>query len=642
MKAIKILTVVGLVLVVAIGALAIALWTIDIDEFRQDFAEAATEALGREVKLEGKLELEISFAPMAVINDVRLANADWGSTPDMVRIGRMEARVLLIPYLLTGELRVPWFRVKDAEILLEIHADGKRNWIMATGPEASPTQDADDDVLLPIPREFVIEGARIEFRGPGEAKPVIFAVNRATGAAEDADSPLKLTWDLSYGDVPVTGSGTFGSLVSLGSATSAYPVSLKADAFGFDVELSGTVVDRRTAPKADLRLAVKAKTPTALRSLVGDESVPALPLTLSADILAGLADAHVRKFQVAFGATRLGGNVRVQVRDKRLEIDAEIVGQKLDLTELMATDGPGAQSSKADPAPPPGAAKKVFPSTPLPFDLLGAMDARLTVRIAEVVAPLMTAKDLSIKLKLEKARLDIPTIGATVAGSRIDARVRIDGARRVPSVSLTVKSKGFDLGRFLKEIGAGDYIATKGDIDVEVQGDGKSVAAIMAGLDGNVRALFGDGQVRAAELDALVGGVSRMVANLATASSDWVKLNCIAHHIEIVDGIATHKAFLIDTEHATVVGEGLIDLKQERLQMKVSPSAKSVTLNVAVPVKIKGTLAEPSFVPDEVGALIKLGGLLGVVLFPPAAIAAFFDLGASDDHPCAKISAAKP
>jgi len=57
-------------------------------------------------------------------------------------------------------------------------------------------------------------------------------------------------------------------------------------------------------------------------------------------------------------------------------------------------------------------------------------------------------------------------------------------------------------------------------------------------------------------------------------------------------------------------------------------------LSVAVPVRVRGTLAAPEIALDqrEAGRRAALG-LLGALVFPPAALAAFADLGAAG-NPC--------
>ncbi len=81
-----------------------------------------------------------------------------------------------------------------------------------------------------------------------------------------------------------------------------------------------------------------------------------------------------------------------------------------------------------------------------------------------------------------------------------------------------------------------------------------------------------------------------------------------------------------------------MDLGKESLAMKVSPQSKSATLNVAVPIKIGGTFAEPTFRPDELATARRLGGLLGATAFPPLALLALGDIGSGDDNPCLKLA----
>ncbi len=66
----------------------------------------------------------------------------------------------------------------------------------------------------------------------------------------------------------------------------------------------------------------------------------------------------------------------------------------------------------------------------------------------------------------------------------------------------------------------------------------------------------------------------------------------------------------------------------------LDPKVKKTTISAAVPVHIEGTLANPEYSPDKLAAARKVGGLLGLVLFPPAAILGLGELGAGDDNPC--------
>jgi hypothetical protein len=99
---------------------------------------------------------------------------------------------------------------------------------------------------------------------------------------------------------------------------------------------------------------------------------------------------------------------------------------------------------------------------------------------------------------------------------------------------------------------------------------------------------------------------------------------------------------LFDTEYAQITGAGTINLGTEQIKMTVDPKPKSATVNTSVPVEIGGTLSEPSYRLNPLAAAAKVGGLVGAVVFPPAAVIGLGELGVSDKNPCMKPGGAQP
>jgi hypothetical protein len=189
----------------------------------------------------------------------------------------------------------------------------------------------------------------------------------------------------------------------------------------------------------------------------------------------------------------------------------------------------------------------------------------------------------------------------------------------------------------LQEQASFELLRGSAAVDIDVKGAGNSVAAIMASLNGHSRVLMEKGEAKTASFDLIVGGLSSVMGSLFASKQEWVVLNCLASNFEITNGVARSLVTLMDTELLTISGEGQIDLGQETLALKVTPAPKTPTLNVSVPIKIGGTLANPSFTPDELATLRKFGTIVGWTIFPPAAVAGLVDLG-SADNPCIKIA----
>jgi len=138
------------------------------------------------------------------------------------------------------------------------------------------------------------------------------------------------------------------------------------------------------------------------------------------------------------------------------------------------------------------------------------------------------------------------------------------------------------------------------------------------------------GEVETGQLNLLVGGFSEL---LLGDGGDWTSINCAAVDFDVRKGVASSRVALLDTEVLRLVGEGEADLANATLDFYIAPSAKNPTINVAVPVDVTGPLDDPSYTPNEFSLLRRLGGLVGAVIFPPAAILSLGSLG-SHDNPC--------
>ena len=80
-KVIKILA--GLFIVAIIG-IAIVISTFDVNKYKGEITQAVVDATGRKLVIGGDIGFKISLIPTVVIEDVKFANASWGSKPEML------------------------------------------------------------------------------------------------------------------------------------------------------------------------------------------------------------------------------------------------------------------------------------------------------------------------------------------------------------------------------------------------------------------------------------------------------------------------------------------------------------------------------------------------------------------------------
>ena len=69
------------------------------------------------------------------MTDVTFANASWGSQPEMIKIGKLQAQVRLLP-LLFRDVELRQMGLTGVEVLLETDPSGRGNWDLIAGDSA--------------------------------------------------------------------------------------------------------------------------------------------------------------------------------------------------------------------------------------------------------------------------------------------------------------------------------------------------------------------------------------------------------------------------------------------------------------------------------------------------------------------------
>lgn len=131
----KILIFAGLFVVLCIAA---GFWTLkDFDKtIRTGLIEAVNKKTGRTLSIDGETKFSFSFSPSVTLTDVKFSNASWAAEPYMLKAGKVDVRVALLP-LLTKKVEIRSFDLNDASVFLEISQTGRNNWTFAKGADTA-------------------------------------------------------------------------------------------------------------------------------------------------------------------------------------------------------------------------------------------------------------------------------------------------------------------------------------------------------------------------------------------------------------------------------------------------------------------------------------------------------------------------
>ena len=127
-----------------------------------------------------------------------------------------------------------------------------------------------------------------------------------------------------------------------------------------------------------------------------------------------------------------------------------------------------------------------------------------------------------------------------------------------------------------KEMADTDMLKGIASFNIDVAGAGSSVAAIMAGLNGETSLVMGKGRMKSAALNTLIGGPTQILSDVFTGGdSDYTAINCAVVRFPVKGGVATAAPLVLDTEVAAFIGEGTINLGSEVLALVIEPDVKT-------------------------------------------------------------------
>jgi uncharacterized protein involved in outer membrane biogenesis len=634
----KISLYVGIALVALIVGAAVVLMSMDFNQYKPQIAAEVKKATGRDMAIEGDLRLNLlTFNPGLAVAGVRFANAPWGSRPDMAVIKRFEVKVAILP-LLNKTLDVERVVIEGADILVERNAQGQGNYEFlgaekpaapAKAPDPGKPESSGTSLPMLAVREVTIKDSRLTYKDAKAAQPLVLALSSLSVAAVPGE-PMRLDLKGAYNDAPFTVKGTMGDLAQLLQPSKPWPVKVTAEAGGATVAVDGSVANPTAASGIDIALAVEGKDLSQMSKLAGSPVPPLGPYSLKTKIVGSIDKVvELRDLSARMGDSALAGKAAMQIKD-RPTLSATLTSEQINLADFTKGGEVGGKAGSGAPAPAGGTSgapaqgggdKRLFPDEPLPVDALKAADANIDVTVKKLIADKSVAENVHAVVALRNGDLTVSPIEADVAKGKLNGMVQLKASQATPTLDVKISGKKVDIGQLLAEMGITDLLYGVVNTDLDLAGSGKSVRQLVASLNGKTNVVMGEGRMKSTAIDTYVGGAATVLTQAVFGKkSEYTVINCFVNQFDIKNGLATSKALLFDTEYAQITGAGTVNLGTEQIKYTVDPKPKSVTVNTAVPVQIGGTLTEPTYRLDPLAAAAKVGGLIGTVLFPPAAV----------------------
>ncbi|MGI4850638.1 MAG: AsmA family protein [Janthinobacterium lividum] len=114
--------------IVLLGAMAIVVpFLINVNDYKPQILAKAREALGRDLKIDGNMQLRLLPQVRITLENIQLANAKGGSEPTMASIEKIHLKLAFWP-LLKKKINIQKIELVKPTVFLEHLSNGQGNW----------------------------------------------------------------------------------------------------------------------------------------------------------------------------------------------------------------------------------------------------------------------------------------------------------------------------------------------------------------------------------------------------------------------------------------------------------------------------------------------------------------------------------
>jgi uncharacterized protein involved in outer membrane biogenesis len=613
----------------------------DWNWFKGPLERRVSAATGREFHIEGNLHVNLGWTPTISAEGLHLSNAAWSKHPEMASIERLEVSIALLP-LFRRDIELPMLSLQRPLVALERNEAGEANWEFAR---------ADEDKLVEPSRwswqveNMAISDGQLSFHEEALATDLRLQVRSADASAESGRAALLAEGEGRYRDSEFELKATVDSPLDLRERENPYHVDLQARAGATTARVTGAIRGPIQTEKFDVEFRLAGPSLADLYRVVGVVLPETPPYKLAGRLGRNGTEWHYRDFRGTIGDSDLGGNVGYDTGGARPMLRGELVSRRLDLDDLGgvlgATPGTGAgetasrkQQARARKSEKTG---RVLPNDNYKLAKLRAMDADVKLRAEHIEAQPLPLDQMTVHLKLDNGVLTLDPLNFAAAGGTLESRVKLDAQQDSISTSIDVRARQLQLQKLFPAIKA-PGVGLVG-AHVELAGQGNSVARMLATADGQVGVVMGKGRVSNLVLELAGLDLAESLKYLV-GKDRMVTVRCAYADVEARDGIMNIRSFAFDTTDTVLLGEGSIDLREEKLAVKLKPRPRDVSpVSLRSPLRVGGTFKNPSVLPEPAPLALRAAAAVALyALAPPAALLALIETGPGESANCAQAA----
>lgn len=606
--------VLGIAALFVLAAIAISLF-FEPNDYRDRIAEEVRRETGRELVIEGDLELSV-FPRFGIdIGRTTLGNAPGFGDEPFLSFEKARLSVEVMPLIRGEGLKIGAVVLDSFQLNLAVAEDGRNNWEDMTqhaDAEQEPAHDVPVDEIVAADASQGVElsvasigisnaAVRYEDAQAGESYSLT-QFDFATGRIGGSD-PIDIRSSFNFELQPANLAGDFSVETALIPVDDGVMLrDAEISTVGIDAVISG--LDQGN----DFHVQVDAFSLKALMTRLNIEA----PVTADPDALGKIifeGDVRLDEDAIALTGVELvvddttfTGGMSL-ARDEAGTISIDLAADEIDLDRYMAP--------AVDPVTVEGDAVPVE----IPVELIRSLNARGNLTVASADLSGMRFDNVELGLNVADGDLRLHPIAADFFDGSYNGDVRINASGDVPALSVNENIQGVSLGALALAMFEQDNITGTVNGSFRLGGRGADLAAIQQDLDGTIEMELIDGAWEGTDVWyelRRARALLRQETPPEPTSPARTQFSNVRATGPVTDGVFRNDDLVAELPFMRLTGRGDVDfvagevdyglvariLEKPELASALTPEELDDFSKAEIPLKISGPLTDPSIAPD--------------------------------------------
>lgn len=628
------------------------------NDFRDNIADGVRDATGRELVIEG--DLDVSLFPWLAIElgRTQLGNAEGFGDEPFVSFDKARLSVRVLPLLLRREVSIGTAELDALAVNLQVKRNGRSNWqdLAERGDIAADSEapaDAKPPAVLDI-AGVAVTNANLRYDNAqlGE-RYTLTDLNFETGAVEPGE-PVDVSGGFSYqmqpaetsgnvkmdavlafepdtavirlddvsiegtadGEAPMTFSFTAPTIVLQTEERIADVGEIGLSLLDIDITADVESFSYADSPAPVATIQIEAFSPRGLMQRLDTEAPetadPGALSKLIIDAKAAVTERSIRltDLELVLDDTNFKGALTVP-RNSKGTYEISLAADSIDLDRYMEpADGSGGGGDRGATVP-----------VEIPGDLIRAFNVRGSLTVEEASLGGMHFTDAKVEVNSSNGQLRMHPLSAQFFDGAYQGDIRINAAGDVPVLSVNEQIQNVSLGALATAMFEREDITGLINGTFTLEGRGRDMAEVQRSLKGNMSFVLSDGiwhgtdvwyQLRRAR--ALFRG-EQAPQPVLPAQTRFSEVSATG---VVNEGVLRNDDFIAELPFMQLTGRGTVDfptaivdyslsgrlLEKPEFATAATPEELEDMTEAVIPFKITGPLAAPEFKIDF-GALVR-------------------------------------